>query len=99
MQAIQSRAAISLSKAVKRAVAPDEFVNDTLNQQDELEQLRNYFARREERNGQLIAEQMIITALQNDAAPELVRAMQMNAKISETRLAELKEQALSALAT
>jgi len=95
MQAIQSQAAISLSKAVKRAVAPDEFVNEALNQQDELEQLRSYFAKREEKRKTEGKEEMIIMAIQSNFAHDVIETMRKGAGISEARLIELKEQAQS----
>lgn len=100
-----------------KAVAPNELVNDTLIRKNELEQLRDYIKRRDQKAQEQIQkaqeemqkaqeeiqkaqeemqkarEQMLITALQTNATPALIEAMCKNAGITETKLAELREQA------
>jgi hypothetical protein len=97
MQTVANPIALELADEVKKAVTPNEFVNDTLNRKSEMEQLREYMKRREQKLAQAekqkMAEDMLITALHNNAAPVLIEAMRQNAGITEARLAELKEQA------
>ena len=40
MQAITNPAALELSCEIKKAVAPDGFINEVLNRKDEMEQLK-----------------------------------------------------------
>ena len=49
MQAIANPAALELSKEVRKAVAPSEFVSETLDRKSELEQLRVFMERHVER--------------------------------------------------
>ena len=93
MQAIQNPAAMELSREVRKTVAPNDFVNETLNHNNELEQLKDYFIRLEQKTEQKTAEKMIIIAFHNNADPTLIEAMRQNAGITESRLAELRKQA------
>ena len=97
VQTIANPTALKLSDEVKKAVAPNEFVNETLERKDELEQLRDYIIRREQRAAAAREaagmEKMILTAIQNNAPSELIEAMRKNAGIAEARLAELRKQA------
>ena len=93
MQAIQNPTALELSREVRKTVAPNDFVNETLNRNNELEQLKDYFVRREQKAEQKIAEKMIITALKGDTPSTVIEAMRKNAGITESRLAELMKQA------
>jgi len=92
MQAVANPAALELSREVEKAVAPNEFVNETINRKSELEQLRNYFKKREQKT----AEVMLITALQGNTPSDVIEAMRKNAGITVDRLAELRKQAESA---
>ncbi|MCL1998076.1 MAG: hypothetical protein FWG65_04830, partial [Turicibacter sp.] len=82
---------------VRKAVAPNEFVNDTLNRKDELEQFREYVKRREQKLAQVTEqramEKMIIMAIKNGAPSQVIEAMSQSAGISDFRLIELKNQA------
>lgn len=108
MQTITNPVALELSKEVKKAVAPSDFVNETLSRKDELEQLRDYFIKLEqklaekaaqkaekkaEKKAELKIRKMIITALQCNTPPEVIEAMRENAGITEAQLIELKKQA------
>ena len=93
MQAVANPIALELADEVRKAVAPNEFVNDALNRKNELEQLRDYMKRREQKVKSVGMEEMIITAFQNDVPAHAIEAMRKSAGITETRLAELKKQA------
>ena len=106
MQTITNPVALELSEEVKRTVAPNDFVNETLNRRNELEQLRAYMKKREmksklrgERKGErkgvaMGMEKMIIAAIQNNGSDEIIEAMRKSAGITEAYLAELKKAAL-----
>ena len=91
MQAVQSPLALEFASEVKRAVAPNDFVNETLRRERGLIEIQAYMNRRE----QSVAEKMIITAFQNSAAFDVIEAMKNIAGITEARLVELKNQAQS----
>jgi hypothetical protein len=97
MQAVANPIALELAGEVRKAVAPNEFVNDTLNRRNEFEQLRDYMKRREQKLAQVTEqkamEKMIVTAFQNDVPTHAIEAMRQSAGITEARLAELKNQA------
>jgi hypothetical protein len=101
MQAVANPIALELAGEVRKAVAPNEFVNDTLNRKSKMEQLREYMKRREqkaaqnaEQKGEAVGmEKMIIAAFQSNAAHEVIETMRTISGITEARLAELKEQA------
>jgi len=101
MQAVKNPVALDLADGVRKTVARNDVVNDTLNRYDELLQLQNFFRRREQKVAeqaavsaeQKTAEKMIIAAFQNNFQPEAIETMQKTAGITDTRLAELKKQA------
>ena len=93
MQAITNQTALDLSKEVKKTVTPNEFVNETLDRKDELEQLRAYINKREKKKEAIAMEKMIITAFQTNAPSETIEAMRKQAGITEARLAELEKRA------
>ena len=108
MQTIANPTALKLSEEIKKAVAPNEFVNETLERKNELEQLRDYILRREQKAtereqkaaavrevaaAEKATEKMILTAIQNQAPSDVVEAMRKNAGITEARLIELRKQA------
>ena len=101
MQAVANPIALELADEVKKAVAPNEFVNDTLNRKSEMEQLRDYMKRREQKLAQTEKqkgeaagmEKMVIMAIQNAFPPEAIEAMRTEAGITEARFSELREQA------
>ena len=107
MQAISNSVALDLSGEVRRIVAPSEFVNGSLDQKGELEQLRNYILWREKKMAQKVAqeatkkaedataEKMIISAFQNNFPVVAIETMQKTAGLTDARLAELKKQALA----
>jgi len=101
MQAVKNPIALDLADGVRKTVARNDVVNDTLNRQGELLQLQNYFRKREQKAAQQAAvsaeatgmEKMIIMAIQNNAPTELILTMQKGAGITDIRLGELKKQA------
>ncbi|MCL1996678.1 MAG: PD-(D/E)XK nuclease family transposase [Defluviitaleaceae bacterium] len=52
MQAVANPIALELADEVRKAVAPNEFVNDALNRKNEMEQFREYMKRREQKAAQ-----------------------------------------------
>jgi hypothetical protein len=116
MQAVQSPLALEFAKEVRSAVAPMEFVDETMRRERELKELRNYLFNQEQKAAakaaeearkaaakatkqaaiqatQETAESMIIIAIQNNAPPAMVEAMQKGARITDERLDELRKQA------
>ena len=97
IQAVRNPVALELAREVKKTVAPNEFVNETLNRKGELLQVQNYFKRQAEKVAKSAKatgmEEMIITAFQTNAPAEVIEAMKKNAGITDIRLAELKKQA------
>jgi len=105
MQAVKNPVALDLASEVRKTVAQNDVVNDTLNRAGELLQLQNYFMRREQKAAEQAAakatisaeatgmEKMMIMAIQNNAPSELILTMQKGAGITDTRLNELKKQA------
>ena len=144
MQSVANPTALELSREVKKAAAPDEFVNTALDRYEEAKQFTDYILRQAQKAAQearkaeaeqltdhfmrqtelieqkaaqkareaaqkaaiaeqkaAIAEQkakeeMIIMALKNNFAPNVIETMQKGAGITDSRLAELKIQAQSA---
>ena len=103
MQAVRNPVALDLASEVKKTVAQNDVVNDTLNRAGELLQLQNYFRRREQKAAEQAAvnakatgmEEMIITAIQSNVQPEAIETMRITAGITEPRLEELRKQAQS----
>jgi predicted transposase/invertase (TIGR01784 family) len=93
MQAIQSPLALNLASEARKAVTPDDFVNDTMKRERGMRELQIFLNKREQKSKAVGMEEMIITAFQANAASEVIEAMQQNAGITEARLAELKKQA------
>ena len=97
MQAITNPVALELADEVRKAAAPNELVNDTLDNKWNLEDFRKlveWYERRAVRSErQKMAEEMIITAIQEGASFTIIEAMCKNAGVTEARLAELKNQA------
>ena len=91
MQAIKNPVALDLADGVRRTVAQNDVVNDTLNRAGELLQLQNYFRRREQKSEAIGMEKMIVMAIQNNAPPELIITMKEGAGITDTRLDELRK--------
>ena len=90
MQAVANPVAINLSQEVRKTVAPNDFVAGTLDRTNELEQLREYISRRDQKTALKTAEDMLVSALQANVPPDAIESMRKRAGISETRLAELK---------
>jgi len=88
MNAVQSPLALDLARETRSAVAPDEFMSDTMRRERGLIEIQAFLARNK-REGM---EEMIITALKNNAAPALIEALQISAGVTDARLAELKSQ-------
>ena len=93
MQAVQSPLALEFASEVKRAVAPDDFVNESLRRERGLHEIQSHMEKQKQKAAQKTAEDMIITAFQNSADFNVIEAMKTMAGITETRLAELKNQA------
>ena len=89
MQAIQSPLAMNLASEVRKAAAPDEFVNDTLKRERGMRELQAFLNKQQA----VGMEKMIITAFQNDVPSPAIEAMRQSAGITEARLAELRKQA------
>ncbi|MCL1995893.1 MAG: hypothetical protein FWG63_06795 [Defluviitaleaceae bacterium] len=90
MQAITNPIALELAGEVKKAAAPNELVNDTLDNRWNLEDFRKVVEWYERKCEQRAKEEMIITALQNSVPLQAIEAMCKNAGVTEARLAELK---------
>ena len=97
MQAIENSTALNLASEVKKTVARNDVVNDTLDRTDELLQLQNYFRRMEQKTALAAKitgmEEMIVAAIQKNASAEVIETMKTIAGITDMRLAELREQA------
>ena len=99
MQAVANPTALELADEVRKAVAPNEFVNDILNRKNEMEQLREYIKRREQKaalaekqKGEAEGmEKMLIAAFQSNAAHDVIETMRQISGITGTRLAELRK--------
>jgi len=97
MQTVKNPVALDLADGVRRTVAQNDVVNDTLDRAGELLQLQNYFRRKEQKVAASAEatgmEKMIITAFQTNAPIEVIEAMKKNAGITDIRLTDLKQQA------
>ena len=89
MQTITNPTALELSKEVKKAVAPNEFINGVFNREDEMEQLRKYIERREQKAAreaqeaaQKAAQEAAQITEQKTAEKMLVMALKSNAPSS-----------------
>ena len=99
MQAVKNPIALDLADGVRKTVAQNDVVNDTLDRYGELLQLQNYFKRQAQKEAEKVAisaeatgmEKMIIVALQGNTPSEVIESMRKNAGITETRLSELKK--------
>jgi len=100
MNAVQSPLALDLAREARSAVAPDDFMSDTLRRERGLIEIQAFLERNKragiaegEIKGEIKGmEIMIITALKNNAAPALIEALQTSAGVSDVRLAELRAQ-------
>jgi len=97
MQAVKNPVALDLASGVRKTVAQNDVVNDTLNRAGELLQLQNYFRKREQKAAVSAKatgmEEMIIAAIQNNFQPEAIETMKVTAGITDNRLEELRKQA------
>jgi hypothetical protein len=93
MNAIANPAALEIAEKVRAVVAPDSFVNESLQRKNELEQLQRYMERQKKKAEQSLAENLLLSALENNAPTAVIEAMRKSAGITESHLAELKEQA------
>ena len=92
MQAISNPVALDLSKEARKTVMPNDFVNSTLGRSEEMEQLKAYGIWLQRKG----MEEMVIMALQSNTPIEFVNTMRIKAGITDSRFAELKEQAKKA---
>ena len=99
MQAVKNPIALDLADGVRKTVARNDVVNDTLNRAGELLQLQNYFRKREQKAAVSAKatgmEEMLIIALQCNTPSEVIESMRKNAGITEARLSELKKSIVS----
>ena len=93
MQAVKNPIALNLASEVKKTVARNDVVHETLDRQGELLQLQNYFRKREQKAAQSAEERMIIAAIKINAPTEVIETMKITAGITDIRLTELKKQA------
>jgi len=97
MQDIKNPVALDLASGVRKTVAQNDVVNDTLNRAGELLQLQNYFRKREQKAAVSAEatgmEKMIIAAIQSNAQPQVIETMKVTAGITDKRLDELRKQA------
>ena len=109
MQAIANPTAIKLSHEVRTAVAPPEVVIEALDRRSDFEKFRDYVlysVQKGEQKGEQMGEQkgmlagqtrgmeqMIIVAIRNGADNDMIKALQINANITDARLVELTHQA------
>ena len=108
MQAIANPTALELSKEVRKAVEPNELVNSTLDRRSEALQFYHYIINEKQKAAEKAAkkaakkaerktnEKMLLMAIKNNFASDVIEAMQKGAGITDSRLAELKMQAQKA---
>jgi hypothetical protein len=92
MQAVKNPVALSLASEVRKTVAQNDVVHDTLDRKGELLQLQNYFKRMAQKAAQSAEEKMIIAAIKINAPAEVITTMKDTAGISDARLSELRTQ-------
>ena len=93
MEAIQSPLALNLARETRNAVAPDEFVDETLRREQGLAEIQAFLAKNRRMGVQEANENMIIMALQNNVASDVIEIMRTSVGVTDSRLAELKKQA------
>ena len=101
MNAVQSPLALDLARETRTAVAPTEFINETMRRERGLAEIQAFLNRQRKQAAEQAAqsakatgmEEMVILAIQNNVHPEAVEVMRKAAGITDIRLAELKEQA------
>jgi hypothetical protein len=92
MQAIASPIALELANEVSKAVAPNEFVNETLNRKNQLLEFQQYVERQEQKAEQKAKEEMVITAIKNNFSLEVIETLGNEAGVTKSRLNELMNQ-------
>ena len=100
MQSVESPLALDLAREVRSAVAPDEFVNEALKREQGLKELHAFLEKQKREAAQKAVreaaremEKMLIAAIQNGVALSIIEIMRQNSRITDSRLAELREQA------
>ena len=95
MAAIQSPLALNLARETRNAVAPDEFVDETLRREQGLAEIQAFLAKGKkmavQRATQKQAEDMLIEALQNDVPDAFIEIMRTRAGITDACFDELKK--------
>ena len=91
MQAVANPIALELADEVKKAVSPNEFVNETLKRKKELEELWEYMKRREQKIEAVGMEKMIITSIRNGFSSDVILTLSKEAGVTESRLEELRK--------
>ncbi|MCL1883080.1 MAG: PD-(D/E)XK nuclease family transposase [Defluviitaleaceae bacterium] len=93
MQAVQSPLALDLARETRKAVAPDDFMNDTMRRERGLNEIQIYMQRREQKAEQKAEERVLIMALRNNVPSEIIEVMRKGIGITDVRFAELQKQA------
>ena len=93
INAVQSPLALDLARETRTAVAPTEFMNDTMRREKGLAEIQAFLNRNKKTGETTGMEKMIITAIQSNVQPEAIETMKNVAGITDVRLAELKKQA------
>jgi hypothetical protein len=91
MEAIQSPLALNLARETRNAVAPDEFVDETLRREQGLAEIQAFLAKGKKMAIQKHSEDMLIEALQNDVPHTFIEIMRTRAGITDARFAEIKK--------
>ena len=92
VNAIANPSALEIADKVRVVVAPDSFVNEALQRKNELEQLQRYMERQNKKREAVGMEKMLVMALQIGVSSEAIETMRKGAGITESRLAELRNQ-------
>ena len=105
MEKVKSKTALELSGELKRTVGSRGFVGSALSREDELEELRKFIEKREQKLTHEVAKKatkkatkstaakMILTAMQSSVPNEAIEAMRKSAGITDAQLAKLLERA------
>ena len=95
VQTIQSPLALDFAQEVKKAVAPPEFMDETLRREKRLAEMHAFLNQQKQAAVEEMLEEMIIVAIQNNFQPEALEVMRKKAGITDMRLAELTRHAQS----
>ena len=85
MNAIQTPIALDLARETKKAVAPDEFVDDALRRERGLREIQAFLNKNKAAGIAVGMEKMIITAFKANAPSEIIEAMRKQTMSKEVR--------------